>query len=648
MPKPSKAILLLVCLFGFLVPLTFQPLASIFAQWIPPEQSKGSSLKRLDPRRIVLDVPADRFVGGVPDPYPPVPVSPDLSDFSPPQGTTHPKLESGLSQVVQGYALGQDIKTLARWKGIPIAHDRLQVIIETDTDATASVISQMGLLGVPVQATYQQLVQALAQPGILTTLASIPGVRFVRRPLDFFPQALTSEGVRKTGASAWQQHGFQGQGARVAVVDQGFLGYRSLLGKELPTSPITRSFIVTPFTSDGVEDLESETEHGTAITEILYDMAPDATFYLVAISTEVELAKAIEWLIQEKIQIVSFSLGALASQTDGTSITERLVDKARANGILWVSAAGNYGAGHWQGVFSNPSGDGWQEFSPGQRLLPLDIGAQEVAFFLLKWDDWPNSKQDFGFYLFWEAVGSSLQLVSFSDTEQTGDQPPVEIVVALGPPRGKYYLAVKKFKADREIHLQVFSLVQDLPNGIPAGSIVSPASARGALAVGATNGFDQLQKYSSRGPTEDGRTKPDLVAPDAVTTVTYGKLGFPGTSASVPHVAGAAAVLLSAYPEWTAKQLQDYLEQNAAVLGQPGKNNEHGAGRLQLGMVPEVAPVATPTAASTSTPIPTPTGTLTPTRTPTPIATTSPEPSPTGVAWPDHYQYIPFIPKQAP
>src|SRR5688572_6866410 len=129
MPKPSKAILVLACLFGIIAPLTLLPLSSLYAQWFASKSAKASSLHRLDPHKVVSDIPFESVRETVYVPYPPVPISPDLSDFVPPQGTIHPKLESVLSQVVQGHQLGQDTKTLARWKAIPFIHDRLQVII---------------------------------------------------------------------------------------------------------------------------------------------------------------------------------------------------------------------------------------------------------------------------------------------------------------------------------------------------------------------------------------------------------------------------------------------------------------------------------------------------------------------------------------
>ncbi len=109
-----------------------------------------------------------------------------------------------------------------------------------------------------------------------------------------------------------------------------------------------------------------------------------------------------------------------------------------------------------------------------------------------------------------------------------------------------------------------------------------PADSSNALAVGAVpwNNPTTIESFSSRGPTTDNRTKPDLVAPDGVTTATADP--FTGTSAATPHVAGAAVLVKQAYPSYTPAQIQSYLENNAVDLGDTGKDNIYGSGRLQL------------------------------------------------------------------
>ncbi len=126
---------------------------------------------------------------------------------------------------------------------------------------------------------------------------------------------------------------------------------------------------------------------------------------------------------------------------------------------------------------------------------------------------------------------------------------------------------------------------------VPESSILAPADAKGALAVGAISARNwktgPQEDYSSLGPTFDGRIKPDVSGPDQVTN--WALFNFGGTSAAAPHVAGAAALLLSRDPRLTADELQAQLESFAIEMGEPGKDNIYGAGRLELSFGPIVA-----------------------------------------------------------
>jgi subtilisin family serine protease len=94
----------------------------------------------------------------------------------------------------------------------------------------------------------------------------------------------------------------------------------------------------------------------------------------------------------------------------------------------------------------------------------------------------------------------------------------------------------------------------------------------------------QVEGYSSRGPTSDGRAKPDVAGPDKVSTATYGG-EFPGTSAATPHVAGAAALILSKNASMNAAALRQALER-ASTSGGSGKNNDTGFGLIDLNKAP--------------------------------------------------------------
>jgi ribosomal protein L40E len=156
----------------------------------------------------------------------------------------------------------------------------------------------------------------------------------------------------------------------------------------------------------------------------------------------------------------------------------------------------------------------------------------------------------------------------------------------------------------------------------PDYSITTPADAENAVAVGATYWEDDsLEIYSSRGPTYDGRLKPDISAPAGVSVTTRDKPFF-GTSASAPHVSGAAALIMEAFPEFQPNDITTFLQSRAVDLGASGPDYEFGYGRLWLGDAPALTE-AEPQVTSTSPP-PQPTETpetglpIDPTDTPTP------------------------------
>ncbi len=125
-------------------------------------------------------------------------------------------------------------------------------------------------------------------------------------------------------------------------------------------------------------------------------------------------------------------------------------------------------------------------------------------------------------------------------------------------------------------------------------SICSPALSRKAIAVGSTQTgksgttADALSSFSSRGPTSDGRIKPDLSAPGQYITSAYKGGGFAtlsGTSMSAPHVSGLAALMRQARPGLSPSEAKAILFNTAAHLGSLGKNNNYGAGRINASRV---------------------------------------------------------------
>jgi subtilisin family serine protease len=139
--------------------------------------------------------------------------------------------------------------------------------------------------------------------------------------------------------------------------------------------------------------------------------------------------------------------------------------------------------------------------------------------------------------------------------------------------------------------------------------IIAPGDVSGdsALTVGAVNSTGGLASFSSRGPTADGRIKPDVVARGVAVVVPHVYVGptdystADGTSFSTPIVAGLAACLLQAHPAWTPVQLSQAIRLTADRATTP--DNDYG-----YGLVRAVDAAGYPVAV---TPPPTPTGRLT-------------------------------------
>jgi serine protease AprX len=118
-------------------------------------------------------------------------------------------------------------------------------------------------------------------------------------------------------------------------------------------------------------------------------------------------------------------------------------------------------------------------------------------------------------------------------------------------------------------------IVNSMGNYGPGERTLSPpADAPGVIAVGSVDENGEISAFSSLGPTWDGRVKPDLVAMGSGTRIAApgtrdGYVAGSGTSYSNPLVAGCAAIVLSAHPDWGPEAVREALTMSADRASRP-------------------------------------------------------------------------------
>ena len=474
--------------------------------------------------------------------------------------------------------------------GVPFSPQTgmVTVVMESSAGRTGAsnvaALSALGVSGTSVEASSSLVKVTVPVTQLASLVSQLAGVAFVRAPYEPYALAV-SEGRAAIQADAYAAAGITGAGVKVAVIDLGFNGLAPAQARgDLPMAVVQNDLTGTGLTS-GIS-------HGTAVAEIIYDIAPGANLTLIKIGDEVDLDQAVTYCLANGIDIINHSLGWYNTNNyDGTGTIADIARRAVTGGILWVNAAGNEAQSHWRGTFADANVDGWND-----AAVTFYASSGSPIILYLTWNEWPASSTDYDLYLY----DPSSNLLASSAKYQTGTEEPTESITTTASQTGTYTI---RFRGAGSRSLNLYNLYQAVSPAVASSSILAPADVTEVVTVGAINypnyATGPQAAYSSQGPTTDGRTKPDLACPDNVTTGSAPYTTFAGTSGAAPHAAGAAALLLSMQPSLSGAALRAQLLTHVVPMGSP---NIYGQGRLVLQppMPTNQSPVASFTASPSS------------------------------------------------
>ncbi|MCU1501869.1 MAG: hypothetical protein JWM12_1223 [Ilumatobacteraceae bacterium] len=531
-----------------------------------------------------------------------------------------------------------------------------RVAIEVLTSYDREVGDEIAALGGTVTGSVPgAVVQASVPVDRAGAVARARGVEFVQAPREVNQRprdveagfgGVVNDGVVGMNAAAWQDAGIRGGGVRVGIVD--FFRMAQWNPAEQGPVPTVANGHMRCLDSlgtrlcnpDGSINSDQGDVHGLAVTEILKDTAPDADVFIASVATVSDLRTAIDWFAANGVTIITRSLGsAFDGPGDGTGPLDTVVDYAASLGLVWFNSAGNdSGTGYMRVGVSATEPDGSVDFAPGDNLLRL-LGDGNGCFELdgIRWaNDWylpPNQRTDYRVEVYQptgaaaagglhdnpaqllpvDLAPSAPGVQSVADASQRGGAEPLELADSFWcTPTGVSYLRIVRNPGTpigaTPDQIEIASTLRDLEYDSPAaGSAAKPvvdSASHSLLAVGALDSAtaSTVAFYSSQGPTNDGRVKPDLVAPSCVDGSVYGPC-FAGTSASSPAAAGAAALVLSAGLAAPGEPLAALVRHFTVDLGAPGPDNASGYGKLVLPAPPVAAAAATPAAFTAISPV---------------------------------------------
>jgi len=442
------------------------------------------------------------------------------------------------------------------------------------------------------QDTDYNLVTAWVDINSLKSLAALDAVKSIQEviPPVIYTGKFTSEGDALLKADLTRALGADGAGIKVGIISDGVDNYISAVSSgDLPSDLTVLSNKIGG-------------DEGTAMLEIVHDLAPSAKLYFHDCGTStIDFINSIDKLKNAGCDIICDDTGWITEPffEDG-EIAQHIEKLISTTDIIYVTAAGNAAGSHYQGIFKD-FGDGTADFRNGSNsstpYLYVKLSAGKELTAVMEWNDpFGVSGNDYDLYLFNASTGDLLDQSQFT---QNGDDDPLEAIQYRNNTGADIdvVLVAYAYKAPvaKILELYVYGGFMYLNNVVSLDSIFGHAAVPGVLSCGAIRQTvpDDIESFSSRGPVTmltETRQKPDICGIDGVSITGAGGFGsysagryyFFGTSAAAPHIAALSALLKSRFPSYSASQIESLILDNHVDLGVPGYDNIFGYGRADV------------------------------------------------------------------
>lgn len=438
-------------------------------------------------------------------------------------------------------------------------------------------------------------IRALIPITAVEVIAAHPDIQFINKAaLCETRKATTSEGDVAHNAPLVRAKGFTGAGVKVGVLSDSV----DYLAQVKASGDL-------PATVTVLEDAPGNSGEGTAMLEIVYDLAPNSPLYFAtAWNGAAGFAANIIALKNAGCKVIVDDVGYFNESPFQDDVISQAVSTVTAAGVFYFSSAGNSGnlAANTSGTYEadyvddNPAGtyDDWHlhAFAPG--IIGSQLLSNPGVITLFWTDPLGASSNDYDLYV----LDGDGYVVDYSYDSQTGTQDPYEAIgvgyygynyTGLWIVIDKYSPDAAHISAQRFLHLNASrATTQYATNGETHGhpTIESAFCVSAVGAEGRTTPFtgtETLEYFTSDGPRRvfyypNGtpitpgnllstggyvRKKPDITAADGVQCSTPGFEHFYGTSAAAPHAAAITALLLSSKPNATADQIRKALTKSA-------------------------------------------------------------------------------------